>query len=245
LIITNKTKDVATLDYVEGQVLLINKELNWTSFDVANKVKYLLSRRLNIKKLKVGHGGTLDPLATGLMIVCIGKETKNQVNYQSDTKEYIAKITLGATTPSFDMETEINQRFPIDNITKEKIEEVLKTKFTGTIMQRPPLYSAKYVNGVRAYELAREGKEHEMAAQEVTISSITILSFALPEIEISVACTKGTYIRSLANDIGKELGCGAYLNGLVRTSSGKFSINDALTLAEFEKNFSTNTEIIE
>ena len=126
MVITNKTLNISTLDFVEGHVLLINKDLNWTSFDVANKVKYLLSRRLNIKKLKVGHGGTLDPLATGLMIVCVGKETKNQVSYQSDTKEYIAKITLGATTPSFDMETEINEQFSIEDITKEKIENSLK-----------------------------------------------------------------------------------------------------------------------
>lgn len=237
MIITNITKGISELNFPDGQIVLINKDLNWTSFDVANKVKYLLSRRLNIKKLKVGHGGTLDPLATGLMIVCVGKETKNQVLYQSDTKEYIAKITLGATTSSFDMETEINQRFPFDTITIEKIEDVLKTQFTGTIMQRPPLYSAKYVNGVRAYELAREGKEFEMEAQEVTISSIKILSCNLPEIEVLVACTKGTYIRSLANDIGKALGCGAYLNGLIRTASGKYRLEDALTLEEFEKNF--------
>lgn len=237
MIITNTTKGISELNFPDGQIVLINKDLNWTSFDVANKVKYLLSRRLNIKKLKVGHGGTLDPLATGLMIVCIGKETKNQVLYQSDTKEYIARITLGATTPSFDMETEINQRFPFDTITVDRIEDVLKKQFTGTIMQRPPLYSAKYVNGVRAYELAREGKVHEMEAQEVTISSIKVLSCNLPEIEVLVACTKGTYIRSLANDIGKALGCGAYLNGLIRTASGKYRLEDALTLAEFEKNF--------
>ena len=242
MIITNKTENISALDFAEGQVVLINKDLNWTSFDVANKVKYLLTRRLKLKKLKVGHGGTLDPLATGLMIVCIGKETKNQVTYQSDTKEYIAKITLGATTPSFDMETEINNRFPLDSITKEKIETLLETTFKGTIMQRPPLYSAKYVNGVRAYELAREGKVHEMEAQEVTISSIKLLSYELPEIEILVACSKGTYIRSLANDIGKELGCGAYLNALVRTASGKYRLEDAVTLAEFEKNFTQELE---
>ena len=237
MVITNKTLNISTLDFVEGHVLLINKDLNWTSFDVANKVKYLLSRRLNIKKLKVGHGGTLDRLATGLMIVCVGKETKNQVSYQSDTKEYIAKITLGATTPSFDMETEINEQFSIEDITKEKIENSLKKSFTGTILQRPPLFSAKYVNGVRAYELAREGKVHEMEAQEVTISNISLLSCTLPEIELLVACSKGTYIRSLANDLGKELGCGAYLSGLVRTASGKYRIEDALTLPDFEKNF--------
>ena len=237
MVITNKTLNISSLDFVEGHVLLINKDLNWTSFDVANKVKYLLSRRLNIKKLKVGHGGTLDPLATGLMIVCVGKETKNQVSYQSDTKEYIAKITLGATTPSFDMETEINEQFSIDTITKEKIENCIKKSFTGTILQRPPLFSAKYVNGVRAYELAREGKVHEMEAQEVTISNISLLSCTLPEIEILVACSKGTYIRSLANDLGKELGCGAYLSGLVRTASGKYRIEDAMTVSDFEKNF--------
>ena len=245
MIITNKTKDIVSLDYVAGQVLLVNKDLHWTSFDVANKIKYLLTRRLKLKKLKVGHGGTLDPLATGLMIVCIGKETKNQVTYQSDKKEYIAKITLGATTPSFDMETDVNQRFPVDTITKELIEKVLENSFTGTIKQRPPLYSAKYVNGVRAYELARDGKEHVMEAQEVTISAIQLTSFDLPEIELSVSCSKGTYIRSLANDLGKELGCGAYLNGLVRTSSGNFRIQDALTVAEFEKYFSTMVEIVE
>lgn len=237
MIVTNKTENISALDYADGQIILINKDLNWTSFDVANKIKYLLTRRLKIKKIKVGHGGTLDPLATGLMIVCIGKETKNQINYQSDTKEYIAKITLGSTTPSYDMETEATICGSVENITKDQIESVLASTFTGKIMQRPPLYSAKFVNGKRAYELAREGKEHELEAQEITISAITLHSVALPEIEISVSCSKGTYIRSLANDLGKELGCGAYLSGLVRTASGKFRIEDAMTVQEFEQNF--------
>jgi len=240
LIITNLTENISTLDYVGGQVVLIHKDLNWTSFDVANKVKYLLTRRLKLKKLKVGHGGTLDPLATGLMVLCIGKETKNQELYQSDTKEYIAKITLGSTTASYDMETEAIASGSFEHITKEQIESVLSSSFTGKIMQRPPLYSAKSINGVRAYEMAREGIEHELEAREVTISKITVLSFTLPEIEISIACSKGTYIRSLANDIGKSLGCGAYMSGLKRTASGAFRLEDALTLTEFEKNFEKN-----
>jgi tRNA pseudouridine55 synthase len=240
LIITNLTENISTLDFVGGQVVLIDKDLNWTSFDVANKVKYLLSRRLKLKKLKVGHGGTLDPLATGLIVLCIGKETKNQELYQSDTKEYIAKITLGSTTASYDLETEAIASGSFENITKEQVESLLSSSFTGKIMQRPPLYSAKQVNGVRAYEMAREGIVHELDAREVTISKITVLSFTLPDIEVSIACSKGTYIRSLANDIGKSLGCGAYMSGLKRTVSGTFRLEDALTLTEFEKNFEKN-----
>jgi tRNA pseudouridine55 synthase len=242
LIITKGTENISALNYVDGQVVLINKDLNWTSFDVANKVKYLLSRRLNIKKLKVGHGGTLDPLATGLMVLCIGKETKNQESYQCDTKEYVAKVTLGSTTASYDMETEAIVSGSYELITKEQVEAVLASTFTGTILQRPPLYSAKQINGVRAYEMAREGIAHEMAAREVTISKISVLSFTLPEIEISIACSKGTYIRSLAHDIGKALGCGAYMSALNRTVSGKFCIDDAFTIAEFESKL---TEIIQ
>lgn len=235
MIITKAIESFEGIDFAAGQVLLINKDLQVTSFAVVSKIKYLLERKLKFKKIKVGHGGTLDPLATGLMIICIGKETKKQVLYQSDKKEYEAQITLGATRPSFDMETEINERFPTEHITKELIEETLKKSFTGKINQRPPLYSAKYINGVRAYDLARGGIEAELEMQEITIDSITLKKCDLPEITIEVSCSKGTYIRSLANDIGKALNSGAYLHGLKRTSSGEFQLNDALTIKEFEQ----------
>jgi len=234
LIITNTTEINQDIDFEAGQVLLINKELNWTSFDVANKIRFMLGKKLGLKKIKVGHGGTLDPLATGLMLVCIGKETKNQVNYQCEQKAYCAEITLGATTPSFDKETGVNQTFEYCNITREQVEAVLEQKFTGTIQQRPPLYSAKFVNGVRAYEMAREGQDVKLDHQDVTIHSIRITDWQPPLVSVEVACSKGTYIRSLANDIGAELGCGAYLSGLVRSESGKFHLRDAMTVSEFE-----------
>lgn len=235
MVISNKTEHLSQLDYNSGQVLLINKDLRWTSFDVVNKIKYLLKHKKGIKNIKVGHGGTLDPLATGLMIVCTGKETKNQEKYQCDSKEYIATIVLGATTPSYDLETEVTPLGAYNHVTKESVTIVLNEYFLGVIMQTPPAFSAKFIDGKRAYELARKGKEVKMTAKEVTISSIEIESFNLPEITLRVSCSKGTYIRSLAHDIGSFLGCGAYLKGLIRTSSGGFTLNDAFTVKEFEE----------
>lgn len=235
MIITNKTQNISGLEYSSGQVILINKDLQWTSFDVVNKIKYLLKHFKAEKNIKVGHGGTLDPLASGLMIVCIGKETKNQESYQCDSKEYMATLVFGATTPSYDLETEVIKSGAFEHITKEMLENVLRQKFSGKILQTPPAFSAKFVNGKRAYEYARQGKEVKMEAKEITISSIEIINFNLPEVTLKVSCSKGTYIRSLAHDIGEELGCGAYLKQLVRTSSGTFLLADALTVKEFQE----------
>lgn len=236
MIITKSTKDIATLDFVNGQVILINKDLDWTSFDVVNKLRYTLTKRFNLKKLKVGHGGTLDPLATGLMLVCTGKETKNQETYQAEQKGYLAELTLGGTTPSFDLETETNATFSYEHITKGLFEQVLGQLFSGTIEQVPPIYSAKHIDGKRAYKTARAGEEVIMKSQQITIYNIKIVDFVLPKVSISVVCSKGTYIRSLANDIGKALNSGAYLSKLQRTSIGtEYKNEDALTIAEFEQ----------
>lgn len=242
MVLTNNTIIDESVDFEAGQVMLVDKELKWTSFDVVNKIRFILGRRLKLKKIKVGHGGTLDPLATGLMLVCIGKETKNQVQYQCENKEYLAQITLGATTPSFDLETEINQKFDYGHITRSLIEKILVEKFTGQIQQVPPSYSAKFVDGVRAYEMAREGQTVELQPQSVTIHSITIVNYELPNITIEVSCSKGTYIRSLANDIGKELGCGAHLSGLIRTRSGNYFLKDAMKVSDFENNLLNLTQ---
>jgi tRNA pseudouridine55 synthase len=220
----------------KGKILLFNKPLFWTSFDLVNKVKTLFRHRLNLKQIKVGHAGTLDPLATGLMIICTGKETKNIENYQSQPKEYLAKIQLGATTPSFDLETAINSHYPLDHISKPLVEKTLDG-FAGVQLQMPPDYSARFVNGIRAYKLARKGEIVELQPKEITIYSISLISFDLPTIEIRVLCSKGTYIRALARDIGHELGSGAYLSGLIRTGIGNFLLKDALSIEEFERNF--------
>jgi tRNA pseudouridine55 synthase len=219
-----------------GKVLLFNKPLYWTSFDLVNKIKGILKYRLNLKKIKVGHAGTLDPLATGLMIICTGKETKNIENYQSKPKEYLAKVQLGATTPSFDLETSIDAHFPVEHINKLLIERTL-LDFAGPQMQMPPNFSAKFVNGTRAYKLARKGENVELQPKEITIHSISLISCALPVIEIHVQCSKGTYIRSLARDIGLRLGSGAYLSGLVRTGIGDLLLKNALSIEEFERIF--------
>lgn len=223
-------------EFSDGKVLLFNKPMYWTSFDLVNKVKSLLKYRLDLKKLKVGHAGTLDPLATGLMIVCTGKETKNIEQYQSLPKEYQARIQLGATTPSFDLETDINAQFPFEHIDKSLVENALKT-FDGVQMQMPPDFSAKFVNGTRAYKLARNGDKVELQPKEIIIYEISLLSCDLPIIDIRVQCSKGTYIRSLARDIGLKLGSGAYLAGLIRTGSGKFLLKDAMSIEDFERNF--------
>jgi tRNA pseudouridine55 synthase len=223
-------------EFTGGKVLLFNKPLYWTSFDLVRKVKNILQNRLKLKNLKVGHAGTLDPLATGVMIICTGKETRNIDQYQSLPKDYLAKIMLGATTPSFDLETDIDASYPIHHISKKFVEEVL-SGFTGIQQQKPPQYSALNVNGKRAYTMARKGETVELLHREIDIHAIELLRFDLPVIEIHVKCSKGTYIRALARDIGTQLGSGAHLTGLVRTSIGNFIINDALGIEEFERNF--------
>lgn len=222
-------------EFTGGKLLLFNKPLYWTSFDLIRKVKSVLRNQLKIKKLKVGHAGTLDPLATGLMILCTGKETRNIELYQSHYKEYLAKITLGATTPSFDLETAVDATYATGHITQKKVEEVL-TGFLGTQLQKPPGFSARFVNGKRAYSLARKGEAVDLQPREITIGSIELLHFELPLAEIRILCSKGTYIRALARDIGQRLNSGGHLTGLVRTAIGNYKLKDALEIEDFERN---------
>jgi len=220
------------MDFIEGEILVFNKPLTWTSFDVVNKVRYVLCKHLGIKKLKVGHAGTLDPLATGVVVVCTGKKTKQIEELQAQEKEYIAELELGATTPSFDLETEVDQRYPYEHITRELLEETLQG-FIGSIMQKPPAYSAVKVDGVRAYKMARKGKEVEIKAKELVIENIEILDFSLPSCTLKIVCSKGTYIRALARDIGQALGSGAHLKALHRTRSGDFTDVEARDVQQF------------
>ena len=218
-----------------GKVLLFNKPLYWTSFDLVNKVRHVIRHNLHLKNLKIGHAGTLDPLATGLMVLCTGKETRNIEKYQDQPKEYAARIKLGATTSSFDLETEIDAHYPVAHIRKAEVEEILKT-FMGTQLQVPPSFSARMVSGRRAYTLARKGEKPELPPKEITIYSIFMTTCELPDIEIQVVCSKGTYIRALARDIGLRLGSGGYLTNLVRTAIGDFLLKDALSVDDFERN---------
>ena len=216
-----------------GKVLSFDKPLNWTSFNLVNKVRVLLKYELNIKKIKVGHAGTLDPLATGLLIICTGKATKQIQQFQEMKKEYIATIVLGKTTPSYDLETEVDRVYDTSGISEDQVKEVL-TQFIGDIDQVPPLFSAKNINGQRAYDLARKGVVKELAPNKVTIDEIELLEFNLPEIMIKVRCGKGTYIRSLARDIGEKLKNGAYLSKLIRTKIGDYEVDSALKIENFE-----------
>jgi len=222
-------------EFLDGKVLLFDKPLYWTSFDLVSKVRKALKIQLELPKIKVGHAGTLDPLATGLMILCTGKETRNIETYQNAPKEYLAKIRLGATTPSFDLETDIDRHFPYTHVTHRDIEKVL-SGMTGSQLQEPPGYSAKSINGVRAYRYARQGKPVVLEAKEIEIHSVRLLSVVLPDLEILVSCSKGTYIRALARDIGVKLGSGAHLAALKRTRIGSFTIKDALNVEDFERN---------
>lgn len=221
-------------DFQQGAFILLNKPYKWTSFDLVNKVKFKVKHKLRVKKIKVGHAGTLDPLATGLMIVCVGKYTKKIDTYQSQVKEYIATLQLGATTPSFDLETEIDQEYPTEHITRERIDETLKG-FIGSIEQRPPDYSAVKVNGKRAYEYARKGQEVEIKKKTLVIDEIEVLEFDENVLKIRVVCSKGTYIRALARDIGQALHSGAHLTALQRTQIGDFKIDDAIEIEDFIK----------
>ena len=226
-----------TLDtYQEGRVLLIDKPLNWTSFQVVNKIRWLIKQQFSIKKIKVGHAGTLDPLATGLLILCTGKFTKKIETYQAQVKEYTGTITLGATTPSYDLESEIDQKFDISEISEA---DILKNtqQFLGKIQQQPPIFSALKQNGKRLYEYAREGSKIEIPSRPVTINEFKITKIKLPCIEFRIVCGKGTYIRSLAHDFGKSLNNGAHLSGLRRTKIGEFRVEDAISVLEFERLF--------
>jgi len=220
--------------FQDGKILLIDKDYSWTSFDAVNKIRILLKNRLGIKKIKVGHAGTLDPLATGLIIVCTGKMTKQINFYQDLEKEYEAVLKLGETTPSFDLESQVDNTYPTEHISETSVLNVIN-KFIGETDQVPPLFSAKYINGTRAYEYARKGSNLELKAQKIKISSIELILFDLPFVTLRVNCSKGTYIRSLARDIGQALDSGAHLTGLRRTRIGEFDLKNAVTLHEFEK----------
>lgn len=221
---------------LEGQILLIDKPLTWSSFQAVNKLKYVLKRQYNLpKKFKIGHAGTLDPLATGLLIVCTGKFTKRIPEIQGQVKEYTGTIVVGATTPSYDMETEVNATFPTEHITPELIQETIK-RFIGEIDQKPPVFSAIKKDGIRLYEHARAGEEIEIQARKTTVYEFEITRIALPEIDFRVQCSKGTYIRSLAFDFGKALDSGGYLSVLRRTKIGDFDVANGVTPEAFEKN---------
>jgi tRNA pseudouridine55 synthase len=215
------------MNFEQGEVLYLNKPLAWTSFKLVSHVRYNLCRKLHVKKLKVGHAGTLDPLATGIVIVCTGKATKRIEEFQRHGKEYIATLQLGATTPSFDLEKEIDATYPTGHITRERVVETLKT-FTGEIRQIPPAFSACKVDGARAYDLARKGKEVELKPKLLVIDEIELLECDLPRITIRVACSKGTYIRALARDIGEALDSGAHLTGLIRTRIGEVTLDQCM-----------------
>ena len=224
------TKD----DFLDGQVLLIDKPLGWSSFQAVNSLKWKIRKKFQLKKIKIGHAGTLDPLATGLLLICTGKATKTINELQGQEKEYTGTITLGGTTPSYDLETEINETYPMDHITNEMIHSTT-AQFIGDIEQIPPVFSALKKDGKRLYEYAREGKEVEIKKRKVTITEFEITSISLPMVQFRVVCSKGTYIRSLAHDFGKALQSGAHLSSLKRTKIGDYNVNKAITPEEFGK----------
>jgi len=238
-----KEKESKDFDFIRGEILVLNKPLDWTSFDLVQKVRNMLCRLLKIKKLKIGHAGTLDPKATGVMVLCSGKLTKQIDEIQADEKEYIALLKVGATTPSFDLETEEDEQFETAQITRETVAKILPL-FIGAIEQVPPAYSAIKVDGKRAYQFARKGKEVELKPKLLVIKEIELIKFELPQIELRIVCSKGTYIRALARDIGKALNSGAYLIGLERTRIGKYTIDQSLDLTELADMLSAHFQTI-
>jgi tRNA pseudouridine55 synthase len=220
------------MNFQEGEVLLFDKPLYWTSFDLVNKIRIMIRANLGIKKIKVGHAGTLDPLASGLMIICTGKATKRIGEFRDLDKEYISAIHLGETTPSFDLETEVDNRYSTAHINKELVVKVLNG-FLGEQSQIPPIYSAKYVDGKRAYEFARKGVGKKLEPVKVCFKEIELIDFNMPEVKIRLLCSKGTYIRSFARDLGEALGSGAYLSSLQRSAIGPFRLNQASDLESF------------
>ncbi len=221
------------MDFLAGEILPLYKPYGWTSFQIVSKVRYHLSRHHKVKRFKVGHAGTLDPLATGVLLLCTGKATKRIEELQSHTKEYVADLMLGATTPSFDLEHPIDATYPYEHITPELIKETLP-RFIGSIEQRPPLFSACKVDGRRAYKLARDGSNMELAPKKIQIDEIELVAFELPKITIRVVCGKGTYIRSLARDLGEALGSGAHLTRLQRTRIGDVRIEECINPEDFQ-----------
>jgi len=228
-------------DYKDGQILLIDKPLQWTSFQVVNKLRWLIRKNFGIKKIKVGHAGTLDPLASGLLIICTGKFTKRIQEFMGQTKEYTGTITLGATTPSYDLETEVNETFAIEHLSEDSIKKAT-TQFIGETEQYPPVFSALKKDGKRLYEYARKGEEVTIEPRKITIETFEITRIELPEVDFRVVCGKGTYIRSLAHDFGKTLQSGGHLSSLRRTKIGAFSITDAISPEIFENQLRTEIE---
>ena len=233
------------MDFIEGEILTFDKPYKWTSFDVVGKVRWLLCHRLGVKKLKVGHTGTLDPLATGVVVVCTGRKTKCIEQVQYDTKEYVATLQLGATTPSYDLEKPIDKTYPTAHITRALVEEVIPT-FKGEQWQVPPMFSAVKVDGKRAYDLARKGQEVELKPKLLVIDEIEILDFdeTTMQLTLRVVCSKGTYIRALARDIGEKLNSGAHLIALRRTRVGDRRIEDSLSVEQFEELLHNETQSI-
>lgn len=225
-----KTKE----DFLEGQLILIDKPLNWSSFQAVNAVKWAIRKRFQLKKIKVGHAGTLDPLASGLLLICAGKFTKRIHEFQGMPKEYEGTITLGSSTPSYDLETEVDNVFPTDHITHELIHKT-KALFLGKIAQKPPVFSALKKDGKRMYEYAREGKELEIKARFVEVLEFEILEINLPVLRFRIRCSKGTYIRSIAHDFGKALNSGGHLSSLRRTKIGDYNVNNAVAPANFKE----------
>lgn len=230
------------MNFQEGEIILIDKPLNWTSFSVVNKVRYEIKKHLKIKKIKVGHAGTLDPLATGLLVICTGKKTKTINNFLVDDKEYTGVITLGGTTPSFDLETEIDQTFDTSKINKDAILTTAKS-FIGEQLQTPPVFSAKKINGEKAYDKARRGEEVEMKKSLIHIFSFDVEKIDGNDIHFRIKCSKGTYIRSIAHDFGLKLNNGGHLTKLVRTKSGEFDLNNAFKLDDLIEKIKTTETI--
>jgi tRNA pseudouridine55 synthase len=221
-------------DYLEGQLILIDKPLKWSSFQAVNAIKWAIRKRYQLKKIKVGHAGTLDPLASGLLLICVGKFTKRIHEFQEMSKVYEGTITLGSSTPSYDLETEIDNIYPTDHITQELVYKT-KASFIGKIAQKPPVFSALKKDGKRLYEYAREGKELELKARFVEILQFEILEINMPDIHFRIQCSKGTYIRSIAHDFGKALNSGGYLSSLRRTKIGEYNVDNAVTPANFKE----------
>lgn len=230
----NELPDSPVDYWQDGQVLIFNKPLGWTSFDLVKKVRYSLKHKFRIKKIKVGHAGTLDPLASGLMILCTGKATKKLEGFQDHDKEYIADIRLGSTTPSFDLETQVDHNYPVEHIDEKKILSLLK-KFIGAQMQEPPLFSAKKLSGVRAYNHARKGEKIVLQSRPVIFYELELLRWQSPDLQVRISCSKGTYIRSFARDLGKALDSGGHLIGLIRTGIGEITLDQAIELEDFNK----------
>ncbi|WP_276168227.1 tRNA pseudouridine(55) synthase TruB [Zobellia alginiliquefaciens] len=222
-------------DFLDGQILLIDKPIGWTSFQAVNKLKWVIRSKFKLKKFKIGHAGTLDPLATGLLLICCGKFTKRIPELQGQIKEYTGTITLGATTPSYDLETEVNKTYPTEHITQALLNKTLP-QFIGDIEQRPPVFSALKKDGKRLYEYAREGKEVEIKTRSVHVSAFEITEMNLPNVKFKIVCSKGTYIRSLAHDLGQALQSGGHLSELRRTKIGEYNVNIAIDPNEFAEN---------